>query len=246
MTIYISIIILAFVSGLTTLIGVALAYRFKNSVRGIVFGIGFSTGIMLLISFFELVPESVKVAGLPKALAMTVFGILAAAILNSIIPHIHLIKEEKDAAGFPLLKSAYLIALGLILHDFPEGFAMANSYFISPTTGFLVALATAIHNIPEEFAIAMPIVIVKSKKFLFKMAFLSGLAEPAGAILGILAVGLVSSLTPFFISFAAGIMMFISIHELVPLARKYNHMIFFAFGVILSTVVYLGLTLVFK
>jgi ZIP family zinc transporter len=65
------------------------------------------------------------------------------------------------------------------LHDFPEGFAMANSYMASPELGILVALAIAIHNLPEEFAMAVPVVPLRTKKLLYGAAALSALAEPA-------------------------------------------------------------------
>ena len=155
----------------------------------------------------------------------------------------HIIKE-KGKFNSSLLKTAYLVAFGLILHDFPEGFAMANSYIFSPSLGLLIALAIAIHNIPEEFAMAIPVVLSKSKKsFLFKIAFLSSIAEPLGAVLGLLAVNLLPHLNALFLSFAAGAMIFISIHELFPLAKRYKRILFFILGVVLSIFVYLGLTI---
>lgn len=241
-TTYIAVLILAFLSGLTTLIGVALAIHFKKSIKGIVIGISFSAGIMLLISFFELIPESVSTAGIIKTLIAISLGILLLGTLNLIIPHTHLVKE-KGKFDSHLLKAAYLIALGLILHDFPEGFAMANSYIYSPTLGLLIALSIAIHNIPEEFAMAAPIVLVKKKGFLFKAAFLSGLAEPAGAIVGLFAVSFLPALNPLFMSFAAGAMIFVSLHELIPMATRYKKISLFILGIILSVFVYLGLAM---
>ena len=161
--------------------------------------------------------------------------------LNFIIPHIHLTRERKAIRRE--LKAAYLIAFGLILHDFPEGFAMANSYIYSPSLGVLIALAIAVHNIPEEFAMAVPIVLVKKKSFLFRAAFLSGLAEPAGAVIGLFAADLMPALTPLFMSFAAGAMIFVSLHELLPMAIKYRHTALLVLGLILSVLVYIALKL---
>lgn len=239
-TTYIAVLLLAFLSGLTTLIGVGLAIHFKKSVNGIVIGIGFSAGIMLLISFFELIPESLGVAGTLRTSIAIFSGILLIGVLNLIIPHTHFVKEEGKFDS-RLLKTAYLIAFGLILHDFPEGFAMANSYIYSPALGALVALAIAIHNIPEEFAMAVPIVLVKKKSFLFKAAFLSGLAEPAGAVVGLFAVHFLPDLNPLFMSFAAGAMIFVSIHELLPMAMKYKRIPLFILGIIFSVFVYKGM-----
>ncbi|AEA46344.1 ZIP family metal transporter [Archaeoglobus veneficus] len=237
---YIAVLLLALLSGLTTLIGVALAIYFKKSIKGIVVGVGFSTGIMLLISFFELIPESIGAAGILKPSIAVFLGILLTAALNFIIPHTHLFKENGDGS---LLKTAYLVALGLVLHDFPEGFAMANSYIFSPASGLLIALGIAIHNIPEEFAMAAPLVLVKKKSFLFKVAFLSGLAEPAGAVAGLFAVHFMPALNPLFMAFAAGAMIFVSIHELLPMAARYRRTSLFILGVVLSVLVYIALAM---
>jgi len=238
----VAVFLLSFLSGFTTLIGVALALHFRESVKGIVTGIGFSAGIMLLISFFELIPESMSAAGITSTITSTLFGVFMVGALNFIIPHIHLNKEKRKSHT-QALKTAYLIAFGLILHDFPEGFAMANSYIYSPSLGLLIALAIAVHNIPEEFAMAVPIVSVKKKGFLFKAAFLSGLAEPAGAVIGLFAVDLMPALTPLFMSFAAGAMIFVSVHELLPMARRYKGTALFILGLTLSVFVYLALAL---
>lgn len=119
---------------------------------------------------------------------------------------------------------------------------MANSFILSPRLGLLIALSIAIHNIPEEFAMAAPIVLIKRKSFLYKAAFLSGLSEPAGAALGLFAARFIQALSPLFMSFAAGAMIFVSIHELLPLARKYRKTPLFMWGIVFSAFVYFGLT----
>jgi len=239
----IAVILLSLLSGLTSLIGVVLAIYFKKSVKGITLGIGFSAGIMLLISFFELVPESLTTAGSFKTLIAVALGVLLIAILNFIIPHTHFVKE-KGKIKSSLLRTAYLVAFGLILHDFPEGFAMANSYIFAPSLGLLIAVSIALHNIPEEFAMAIPLVLAgKRKGFLFKVATLSALAEPAGAIIGLFAVHFLPTLNPLFMSFAAGAMIFISVHELLPMARRYKRIGLFILGIALSVIVYWGLIL---
>jgi zinc transporter, ZIP family len=131
-----------------------------------------------------------------------------------------------------------LVAFGLILHDIPEGFAMANSYIASPSLGILVALAIAIHNIPEEFAMAVPIVMIKKKRFLYMAAFLSALAEPLGALIGLVAVHFHPMLNPLFMAFAAGAMVFISVHELLPMAKRYHKIHLFILGALISILVY--------
>jgi ZIP family zinc transporter len=240
---YIAVLLLACLSLFTTLLGVTLAIYVGKNERAIAIGIGFSAGIMLLISFFELIPEAIDKTNIAITAITVVLGMLIVAVLHWIIPHTHLI-EEKGAFNRILLKTAYLVAFGLILHDVPEGFAMANSYIASPSLGILVALAIAIHNIPEEFAMAVPIVTVKNKRFLYTAAFLSGRAEPLGAILGLVAVHFHPIFNPLFMAFAAGAMIFVSVHELLPMARRYQKFHLFILGNIISIFIYALLTVV--
>lgn len=235
--IWLAVMLLALLSGVTTFIGVGLALWLGGSARGISAGIGFSAGIMILISILELIPESAGDVGLPASLATAALGAGALAVLHMIIPHTHLV-EEQGKLDPRLLQGAYLVAFGLILHDFPEGFAMANSYVASPSLGILVALAIALHNIPEEFAMAAPAVALGKKRFLLTAALLSALAEPAGAIVGLAAVHLDPGLTPHFMAFAAGAMIFVSLHELLPMARRYGKLPLFALGAGASVVAY--------
>lgn len=239
---WVAVLLLSLLSVVTTLIGVGLALCLGNSARGISTGMGFSAGIMVLISVAELIPESMRGAGPVMSLGTVALGAAVVASLHVIIPHTHLV-EEKGKLDPRLLKSAYLVAFGLILHDFPEGFAMANSYVSSPSLGVLVALAIALHNIPEEFAMAAPAVTLRKKRFLFGAALLSALAEPAGAVIGLLAVRVDPGLNPLFMAFAAGAMIFVSFHELLPLAQRYGKIQLFALGAALSGIAYLGLSL---
>jgi len=171
-TTYVAILLLAFISVFTTILGTVLAIYFSKSERAIVLGIGFSVGFMLLISLFELVPEALGNAGMALTIAAVGLGMLIVAALHWIIPHTHL-AEEKGIFNQTLIRSAYLVAFGLILHDVPEGFAMANAYIASPSLGILVAVAIALHNIPEEFALAVPLVMTRKRRLLFKAALLS-------------------------------------------------------------------------
>ena len=241
---YLVILILAFLSGITTIIGTWLAICCKNNNKAIVAGIGFSTGIMLLISCFELIPESIQASSVLRTIISVLAGIIVVAILDWIIPHTHLIKEGNSSKKH-LYKIAFLVVFGLILHDFPEGFAMANSYIINPNLGIMVAIAIALHNIPEEFAIAAPIVLLENKKFLYKTAFISGLAEPAGAVLGLIGISFFPTGVPIFLAFAAGVMIFVSFHELMPFAKRYNQPKYFVTGIILSIITFLILRLAF-
>lgn len=230
-------LLLALMSGLTTLIGVGLAIRLEKSARAIALGIGFSAGIMLLISGAELLPVSFRQAGIAWAGGGLVLGAAVITALHVVIPHVHLF-EERGLVESAMLRASTLVALGLILHDFPEGIAMANAYVDSPSLGVLVSLAIALHNVPEEFAMAVPAVASQRRTMLFGMAFVSALAEPAGALVGLALVQVEPALNAFFMALAAGAMIFVSVHELLPMAARFGKRPLFGAGLALSVPVY--------
>jgi len=232
-----AVMLLSLLSCVTVLLGVALALRLRENGRAIAVGIGFSVGIMVLISGIELLPESIGAIGAGATLGSASAGAAFVWMANVVIPHTHLVKE-KGIADAALVRTAYLVAFGLILHDVPEGFAMANAYVASPALGVLVGVAIALHNVPEEFAMAVPLVMMRSKASLYGAAALSALAEPLGAVIGLAAVGIAPSLNAHFLALAAGAMLFVSAHELVPMAKRYRHPAFFYRGIMLSVLVY--------
>jgi zinc transporter, ZIP family len=236
-TTHVAVLLLSLMSCVTVLAGVALALRLRENARAIATGIGFSAGIMIVVSAWELLPESVAAMGLGATLATASAGAALVWSAHFLIPHIHLFKEL-GGDDRTLVRTAYLVAFGLILHDVPEGFAMANAYVASPELGVLVSLAIALHNLPEEFAMAVPLVMLRSRASLYVGALVSALAEPLGAILGLVAVGIAPALNSYFLAFAAGAMLFVSVHELVPMARRYRHLSLFAWGAALSVLVY--------
>jgi ZIP family zinc transporter len=239
-SIYLSVLALSLLSVFTTVAGVALAVQVGQSQKGVAVGIGFAAGIMLLISFLELLPESATAVGVAATLIVAGLGAIILFGLHLAIPHVHLF-SERNGIGAEALRSAHLVVLGLILHDFPEGFAMAHSFIASPSLGVLVAVAIALHNLPEEFAMAVPAVAVKRKRFLYASAALSALAEPAGALIGLVTAELLPALNPLFMAFAAGAMIFVSFHELVPMAKKYGNPLLFGVGMGVSGLAYLAL-----
>lgn len=232
-----AVLLLSLMSLATTWMGVALAIHIREKASAISIGIGFSVGIMLLISLLELLPEAHAQLGWRP----TMLGFLAGAGLvwaaHVIVPHTHLVAEP-GLLDRRLVRSVYLVLFGLILRDVPEGFAMANAYIASPSLGVLVSLAIALHNLPEEFAMAVPAIALKSRRVLYGAAALSALAEPAGAILGLLATGFAPALNGHFLAFAAGAMSFVSIHELIPMAQRYRHTAYFIGGLAMSMLVH--------
>jgi len=232
-----AVILLSLLSCVTTCLGVAVALALGDSARAIAAGIGFSAGLMVLIALGDLLPQALAGIRAVDALATAAFGAGAVWSVHLVTPHFHLF-EEAGMADSALGRSALLVALGMVLHDVPEGFAMANAYVASPSLGVLVAVAIALHNLPEEFVIAVPAIASKSKPLLLGAALLSALAEPLGALIGLAAVEIAPAMNARFLALAAGAMLFVSIHELIPLARRYRHMGMFALGVLMSAVIW--------
>lgn len=237
MSTYAAVLTLSLLSVVTTVMGVLLALLIRENDRAIAAGIGFSTGIMLLISGLELIPEACAKITAPHAGLTVVAGAAILWIANFAIPHIHLFAEHGHADA-RLVNSIYLVAMGLVLHDVVEGFAMANAFIASPSLGVFVAIAIALHNLPEELAIAVPAIALRSKRFLISAAILSALAEPVGAIAGLLATDAYAALNPYFLAVAAGAMIFVSLHELMPMARRYGRICWFAGGFTLSIAIH--------
>lgn len=116
-------------------------------------------------------------------------------------------------------------ALAIAIHNFPEGLATFMGALTDPTLGVSIAVAIAIHNIPEGIAVSVPIYYAtKNRKKAFWLSFLSGLAEPVGAILGFFILRNFFNESTFGVIFAgvAGIMVYISLDELLPTAEEYG------------------------
>jgi len=177
---------------------------------------GFSAGVMLFVSFAELLPEAMQAIGQLAAFLAFFAGMAAIYAIDVFIPHSFEGEKCKDSK---LLRCGTLIAIGIAIHNFPEGIAVFFSSLSSLSLGIPIALAVALHNIPEGIAVSMPIFYATGKKRkAFLYSFLSGLAEPLGALIGFL------FLYPFLNDFVlnlvlatvAGVMVFISFDELLP------------------------------
>lgn len=229
-------------AGLSTGIGSALAFFTKNSsTRFLSISLGFSAGVMVYVSFVEILPKAREalVPGLGEAMAswysvLAFFGgVLLIGLIDRLIPsqeNPHEIRKVEDMARGNkkdprLLRMGLFTALAIGIHNFPEGIATFMAGLTNPSLAIPIAVAIAIHNIPEGIAVSVPISYgTGSKKKGFFLSFLSGLAEPVGALLAwfILMPFLNDNLFGFIFAGVAGIMVFISIDELLPTAREYG------------------------
>ena len=237
----INILILAGLAGLATLAGVFLGGIFQKTKGNIIFSASFAASLMILISVFELIPTAAKNLDIYLLLFWVLMGVSFIWLADWIIPHLHSIKEIKNYREKSLVKVSYLVAIGLILHDFPEGFAIPSSFAYADSLGWLVVLATFIHNIPEGYILTMYQLKSGSRGFYYKSAALSMMATFSGAFLGIKLISEFQGLNPIFLSLAAGAMLFIAIHELLPESFKYHHLKTFSLGIAGAVAVYLVL-----
>ncbi len=230
-------------AGLSTGIGSALAiFTKQTNTRFLAVALGFSAGVMLYVSFADILIEANKSLGQalgekPGAWAtVTGFfvGILFIGIIDRLIPdmenphEVHTV-EEMDGKSpehkAKLMRMGVFTALAIAIHNFPEGLATFMAVINDPIMGISIAIAIAIHNIPEGISVAVPIYYATgSKKKAFQLSFLSGLAEPLGALVGFLFLYQFLSDTLFGLVFAfvAGIMVYISLDVLLPAAREYD------------------------
>lgn len=237
----ISAFLLTLLAGLATGVGSCIAFFFKRTnTRFLALALGFSGGVMVYISLVELLASANyhfigiygKTSGTLRSAAAFFGGMLVALLIDRLVPSYenpHEVRavEEMDAPKHrdKLYRSGLLFALALAIHNFPEGMAVFISGLENPATGISIALAIAIHNIPEGITVSVPLYhATGSRKKAFAFSFLSGLAEPLGALAAWLILGpfLSASLMMAVFAAVAGIMVFISFDELLPLAEEYG------------------------
>jgi ZIP family zinc transporter len=136
-----------------------------------------------------------------------------------------------------LLQTGALLAIGITIHNLPEGVAVGAGYVHLPQFGVFIALAIMLHNIPEGIATALPLCQGgMRRRDALRVAVLSGLAEPVGALAAALFLRNFEFLIPGALAFAGGVMMFITLDELIPTAREHGHQHFVAAGIILGSI----------
>lgn len=230
-------IMLTAVAGLSTGIGGIIAFFFKNKdTKFLAFTLGVSAGVMVYVSFAELLAKATDTLGSsygikPGAIitgGMFFLGVAIAAAIDRLVPDVNIsenITEKKGKNKESLFRTGLVTALIMGVHNFPEGMATFVSALQSPVMAIPIVAAIAVHNIPEGIAVAVPIYYATgSRRRAFWYALISGLAEPLGAIIGyLMLMPYIGPVTNAFVFAAvAGIMVFISIDEILPSARNYE------------------------
>ncbi|ACD90221.1 MAG: zinc transporter ZupT [Chlorobium limicola] len=239
---YYAALALTLLAGISTGIGSLLALMVNHTNKKfLTFALGFSAGIMLYVSFVEIMPQSGQTLAeeMPKHAAGWITtaaffgGMLFIWLIDQLVPNFENPHEMSmigtmntaPSEEARLHRMGIFTAAAIAIHNFPEGLAVFFSALSNPDLGVVIAATIALHNIPEGMAVAVPIYFAtKSRMKAFSYSFLSGLAEPLGAIIGY------ALLKPFLspLVFAcvlggvAGIMVYISLDELLPAAEEYG------------------------
>ncbi len=236
---------LTILAGLSTGIGSLMAFMSKKfNPKFLALSLGFSAGVMIYVALVDILvkaKDSLSViygdtTGHWITLAAFFGGIAVIALIDRLVPSYenpHEFKnigdmkslEANPANGKKLMRMGLFSALAIAIHNFPEGLATFIAAMEDPALGISITAAIAIHNIPEGIAISVPIYYAtKSRKKAFGYSFLSGLSEPLGALLGYFILMHLFSEAAFGIIFGmvAGIMVYISLDELLPTAEEYG------------------------
>ena len=266
MSAFVSIVLLSLVAGMGTSLGGLMAVIYRPGRRFFGFLMGFAAGVMISLSFLELVNEAWQLAGFVTATIGFAAGALFMLALDYFAPHVRFGEMEVRAIqGNPrpdagscrhprrgrwgwrthsalitdpkLLRTGILLAIGITIHNIPEGVAVGAGYMHEPDFGMFIALAILLHNIPEGLATALPLFRSGVSRWdSFWVATFSGLVEPLGAMLAASFLTTFTMLIPGALAFAGGVMVFITLDELLPAAREYGHQHYTAIGIVMGSI----------
>ncbi|MBI4722129.1 MAG: zinc transporter ZupT [Candidatus Stahlbacteria bacterium] len=215
-------------AGLSTTIGSLFGFiQKKPGDKFMSFVLGFSAGVMIMVSFVELLHTSIEHIGFISANSAFLSGLIIMFLIDYFIPHEYIGQHDfyQSQSKSRVLHAGLFLALGIGIHNFPEGIATFVSTLQETKLGISVAIAIALHNIPEGLAVSSTIYFAtqnRGKAFLW--SFLSGITEPLGAVIA--AIVLAPFLSPIILNYVlaitAGIMVFISLDELIPLSKSFG------------------------
>lgn len=234
--------LLTLIAGLSTGIGSCIAFFAKHTNKTFLsLTLGFSAGVMIYVSMIEiyfkaqdkLVLEFGEKSGCWVTAIAFFAGIFFIALIDKIVPsedslHVNGMFDNNNKTEMESRKLKRLgiyNAIAIAIHNFPEGFTTFISALQEPKVAMPIVIAIAIHNIPEGIAVSVPIYQATGSRIkAFGYSFLSGVSEPVGALIGWLILGQIMDNVVYGIVFSAvaGIMVFISINQLLPAAREYG------------------------
>ncbi|MFH1857893.1 MAG: zinc transporter ZupT, partial [Candidatus Omnitrophota bacterium] len=215
---------LAFLAGIFTVVGSLVAFFIRDLKKQYLqFALGASAGVMIYLSFVELLHLAINGIGFFLSNIAFFAGIALMMLVDFFIPHVYLGEGCRTEREKKFMSAGIFTAIGLGIHNLPEGMAVFVTALGDIRLGIAIAFAIALHNSPEGIAVSMPIFYAtKSRGKALLYSFVSGIAEPIGAIIALLLLRPFLNATVLFLSFAfvAGVMVFISFDELLPLSYE--------------------------
>ncbi|HEC40460.1 hypothetical protein LCGC14_1275230 [marine sediment metagenome] len=226
-------LLLSTFAGLATTIGSLIAFFIrKPNKQALSFIMGFSCGVMLLISFVELLQQGIQTNGILVGMGFFLIGMMIMLLIDMKVSHYYEFEEEDSVTTQEskhqnqknhLKKTSVLVALGVFIHNFPEGMATFIGTLKDIELGILITTAIALHNIPEGIVVAVTVSSYDDSKLKpILWSFLSGISEPIGALLvGVFLFPFVNDyLLGALLALVGGFMIYISLDELLPMSRS--------------------------
>lgn len=206
----------------TSLGGFIGAFIKLSSNKYLCFILEFAAGLMTAIICFDLIPESLNIIGISLCIIGIFIGILSMIYCNKIVSKYNSIfNSNLNSAKNSMFETGIIIAIGLAIHNFPEGLAIGAGFESSNILGLKLAIAIALHDIPEGISIALPLKVSGSSKIKsILITTISGLTTGVGAFFGVIIGNISESLIGLSLSFAAGCMLYIVACELIPESKK--------------------------
>ena len=212
--------LIGLLSGVTgTGIGGLMAFFISGKNKRLLSSIlEFSGGLMTAVVCFELIPEAFKYSGVYLAFAGVFAGVLTILIVENYVRKVEFVKSKGNSS---LLRAGILMAIGIALHNFPEGFAVGSGFEASMSLGLMLTIVIMIHDVPEGIAMAVPMRAGGfSKMKAFVLTVLSGVPMGFGALIGAILGGISKEFIGVCLGFAAGAMLYVVYGQLVPESKK--------------------------
>lgn len=215
-----NLVLISFLIVAGPIIGSLIGIIKKPSQRYLCGALGFAAGIMIAISFLELMPHALEISPLFVVIIGFILGILLMLALDKLLPHIHpaLARKEKPS----IRRTAMVLMIGIALHNLPEGLAISSGFSYVQKLGIILAIGITIHNIPEAIATVVPLYAATKKRFhSFLVSSLTCIPELIGFLIGFLILKNLSlDVLGLMMALTAGVMFYIVGDELIPTSQR--------------------------